>query len=299
MAGNETVDKVKGVFSTQEIKKIGTGTTTKRTVQKNFWFVETLADGRLECQPLNSNFVPSGPKRMITMDELIEKFAPEPEFYMSSVFPKMMELKKNIESGDEHRNKGENFAAEHEYSAALQIDEDNVRANFGIGLTYMKRGESDRAQDIFERLLNLEGSYAPEHKHLFNEFGINLRKTKMFTQAVEYYERALTITDTDEGIHINLARTLLEKKDFTKCTEHLIEALRIAPGHESANKFLEWLMAKNYIPAELHTKSKDALAGKLAAKPKPKQATASESEAKVEQPQVNAASIDPETINLG
>ncbi len=261
MIGDGTIEKVKGVFSTQEIKKIGTGTTTRRTVQKNFWFVENLSDGNLECQPLNSNFVPSGPKRTITMDELIEKFAPEPEFYMSSVFPKMMELQNNIDAGDGHRAKGENFAAEHEYGAALQIDEENVRANFGIGLTYMQRGDSDKAQDIFERLLNLEGAYAEEHKHLFNEFGINLRKTKMFTQAVEYYERALTLSAKDEGIHINLARALLEKKDFANCTEHLFKALELAPQHESGKKFLEWLLAKNLVPNEMLSKAQAVVAG--------------------------------------
>ncbi len=259
MTGNANIENVKGVFSTQEIRKIGTGTTTRRTVQKNFWFVESLADGKLECQPLNSNFVPSGPKKTISMDELIEKFAPEPEFYMSSVFPKMMEMQKNIDSGDNHRSKGENFAAEHEYSAALQIDEENVRANFGIGLTYMQRGEGDKAQDIFERLLNLEGAYAEEHKHLFNEFGINLRKTKMFDQAVEYYERALTLTSNDEGIYINLARTLLDKKDFAKCTENLLKALELAPTHESGRKFLEWLLAKNLVPQQYTSLAQKAL----------------------------------------
>ncbi len=293
MSSDVTVEKVKGVFSTQEIKKIGTGTTTKRTVQKNFWFVESLSDGNLECQPLNSNFVPSGPKKTITMDELIEKFAPEPEFYMSSVFPKMMEMQKNLDAGDGHRAKGENFAAEHEYSAALQIDEDNVRANFGIGLTYMQRGESDKAQDIFERLLNLEGSYDAEHKHLFNEFGINLRKTKMFNQAIEYYERALTLTTNDEGIHINLARTLLEKKDFQKCTEHLLKALELAPKHESAKKFLEWLLAKNFVPAELVTSSQKALASE---EPKADPATEGASDDASATPE---QTTNAETVNLG
>ncbi len=274
MTGNANIENVKGVFSTQEIRKIGTGTTTRRTVQKNFWFVETISEGKLECQPLNSNFVPSGPKKTISMDELIEKFAPEPEFYMSSVFPKMMELQKNIDAGDNHRSKGENFAAEHEYDAALQIDEENVRANFGIGLTYMQRGESDKAQDIFERLLNLEGAYAEEHKHLFNDFGINLRKTKMLDQAVEYYERALTLTSNDEGIFINLARTLLDKKDFAKCTENLLKALELAPKHESARKFLEWLLAKSLVPQPYITLAQNALAkGNPAPEPAPAHAS--------------------------
>ena len=85
--------QVRGVFSTQEVRKVGTGTTTRKTVQKNFWFVEQQGNV-IQCQPLNPNYVPSGPKRTITLDELLSKFAPEPEFYLNSVFPKMMELQR-------------------------------------------------------------------------------------------------------------------------------------------------------------------------------------------------------------
>lgn len=102
--------EVRGVFSTQEIRKVGTGTTTRKTVQKTFWFIEQHGDV-IECQPLNPNYVPSGPKRKITMDELIGKFAPEPEFYMNSVYPKMQEMQRSVDNGDEHRDKGETFAA--------------------------------------------------------------------------------------------------------------------------------------------------------------------------------------------
>ena len=165
---------VRGVFSTQEIRKVGTGTTTRKTVQKTFWFVEQHGDV-IECQPLNANYVPSGPKRKITMDELIAKFSPEPEFYQMSVYPKMREVEQSVNNGDSHREKGETFAAEYEYTRALKVDVENVRANFGIGLTYMERGELDKAQDIFDRLLKLDGAFDAEHKHLFNEFGINLR----------------------------------------------------------------------------------------------------------------------------
>ena len=89
------------VFSTQEITPVGTGTTTRKTVQKTFWFIEQHGDV-IECQPLNPNYVPSGPKRKITMDELISKFAPEPEFYLNSVYPKMQELQRSVDNGDNH-----------------------------------------------------------------------------------------------------------------------------------------------------------------------------------------------------
>lgn len=241
--------EVRGVFSTQEIRKVGTGTTTRKTVQKTFWFVEQHGDS-IECQPLNSNYVPSGPKRKITMDELIAKFSPEPEFYQMSVYPKMREIEQSVDKGDSHREKGETFAAEYEYSRALKVDESNVRANFGIGLTYMERGELDKAQNIFDRLVKLDGAFEAEHKHLFNEFGINLRKHKMLSQSVEYYRRALQLTANDENLHMNLARALLETKDIDGCLEQLFAALELSPRHEISLKFLAWLLQKSMVPAE-------------------------------------------------
>ncbi len=239
---------VKGVFSTQEIKKIGTGTTTRRTVQKGYWFIETIEGGKLECQPLNNNYVPSGPKRTITMDELIDKYSPEPEFYMGSVLPKMQELQNKVDSGDEHRQKGENFAAEHEYGTALQIDEDNVRANFGIGLTYLQRGDAEKAKNIFERLVRLEGTFEPKHKHLFNDFGISLRKSAMHHEACDYYLRAIELTAADENLYFNLARSYLELKDYNNCMINLLKVLEFDPNHETGLKFISWMYKKNFIP---------------------------------------------------
>ena len=245
------IEHIRGVFSTQEVKRVGTGTTTRKTVQKSFWFVSQEPDGSLECQPLNANYVPSGPKRTLNMEELIEKFAPEPEFYLNSVYPKMQELKRTVEQADTHRAKGETFAAEFEYGTALKVDEDNVRANFGIGLTYLQRGEADKADNIFERLVKLDAAFESEHKHLFNDFGISLRKNKMVSQAVIYYTRALELSAQDENLHVNMARALMEAKDMSGCVEHLLEALQLAPGHESACKFLEWLFIKNMVPETL------------------------------------------------
>lgn len=242
--------EVRGVFSSQEIRKVGTGTTTRKTVQKTFWFVEQHGDV-IECQPLNTNYVPSGPKRKITMDELIAKFSPEPEFYMNSVFPKMQELQQSIENGDTHRENGETFAAEYEYSRALKLDTDNVRANFGIGLTYLERGDNAKAQDIFQRLVKLDAAFEPEHKHLFNDFGISLRKNKMLNESLEYYQRALELTKNDENLYMNMARVLLETRDMGGCVDNLLEALRLSPHHEPSLKFLSWLIQRQLVPAEM------------------------------------------------
>lgn len=270
--------EVRGVFSTQEIRKVGTGTTTRKTVQKTFWFVEQHGN-EIECQPLNTNYVPSGPKRKISMEDLINKFSPEPEFYMNSVYPKMQELQYSVRQGDRYRESGETFAAEYEYSRALKVDEDNVRANFGIGLTYLERGDASKAQDIFERLVKLDAAFEPQHKHLFNEFGINLRKNKMLAESREYYARALQLSPKDENLNMNMARVLLESKDMDGCVDYLLEALRLAPRHEQSLKFMSWLIQKNLIPAGKMEDVKQAIAASKAAAPAPAAAPAAPSAA--------------------
>ena len=261
-------ERIRGVFSSQEIRKVGTGTTTRKTVQKTFWYAEQDADGSILLQALNAAYVPTGPKRIITREELINSYSPEPEFYVQSVFPKMRELEQTIDKGDEHREKGETFSAEFEYDNALKVDEENVRANFGIGLTYLQRGEVDKADNIFGRLVNLEAAFQPEHKHLFNDFGINLRKNKMYKQSVDYYNRALELSDADENLHINVARALLEEQQYTQCAEHLLAALSLDPGNATAIKFLGWMEKRNLIPPSLKRSIHDILRqGELAVEP--------------------------------
>ncbi len=246
--GEKKHDKINGVFSTQIISKVGTGTTVRKTVKKTYWMVDETDTGEIDIQPLNVNYVPSGPKRRVSKDEFLEKFSPEPEFYVNTVYPKMREMNMAVVEGEKHREKGEMFSAELEFNHALTIDEENVRANFGLGLTYLERGDDSKANDIFQRLVKLEAAFETEHKHLFNEFGINLRKNKMFDQSVEYYQRALGLSQVDENLHYNIARAWFEKQNYAKVKEHLDEAMRINPAFEEGKKFLDYLAKKNLVP---------------------------------------------------
>ena len=240
-------EKIKGVFSTQTLMKIGTGTTQRKTVQKSYWFAQELEDGRIEIQPLNKNYVPSGPKKVITKEELLEKFIPEPEFYTYEVYPRIRELNKTIARADRHRIRGETYSAEFEYKNALKVDEENIRANFGLGLTYLDRGDTEKAQNIFERLVKLDAAFEKEHKHLFNEFGIKLRKNKMYKQCLEYYQRALELAPEDDHLLYNIARCYFEMKDYNKCKEYLEKSLELNPDLEEAKKFMEFLQKKGLV----------------------------------------------------
>jgi tetratricopeptide (TPR) repeat protein len=251
--------RIQGVFSSQEVRRVGTGTTTRKTIQKSYWQCGELPDGSLEVQPLNANYIPSGPKRAISKDEFLKNFAPEPEFYVANVLPKLKELNKTVARAERYRQNKEYYSAEMEYTNALKVDEENVRANFGLGITYLERGENSKAEDILARLVKLDGAFEQEHKHLFNEFGINLRKNRMLDQAIAYYRRALELSSQDENLYYNMARAYLEKKQSAEAFACLLKGLELNPGQEILVKFLAWMITNNLIPEDGKAEAAQAL----------------------------------------
>lgn len=247
--------RIKGVFSSEKVAKVGAGTTVRKTTQTMYWFAEEDEHGVVWVQPLNPNYVPSGPKQEIEKDLFLEQYSPEPEFYTSKVYPSIRKLNQTIAKADRHRSNGETFSAEFEYGNALRVDEENIRANFGLGLTYLDRGDTDKADNIFQRLVKMEAAFEAEHKHLFNDFGINLRKNEMYDQAVEYYKKALVLSPTDENLHYNLARAYFAKSDITNTVNHLRQCLQLNKDLDIAKKFLLYLKKNNLLPANASTAS--------------------------------------------
>lgn len=187
---------------------------------------------------------------------------PEPEVYERQVLLKMRQFEGILEKAAEYREKNKNARAACEYRRALVLDEENIRANFGAGLVYLTQGDKEKAGEIFKRLLGLQGTFEERHKHMFNEFGISMRKNKMFQEAVEYYGRALELTRDDENLHINIARLLCEQKKFAACAQHLIQALRLVPGNKTVIDFLTRMKSKNIIPLHVQPEVGRALEAK-------------------------------------
>ncbi|WP_243547382.1 tetratricopeptide repeat protein [Pseudodesulfovibrio tunisiensis] len=235
---------IQGVFSIEKAMKIGAGTTARRVRQTMNYFVQELDDGFVEIQPLSSENMPVGAKERITRDELLKDYLPNPELY-KEVMTRMREIRKAVARGDKFRKRGESFTAEFEYNKALALDEMNVRANFGVGMCYIQRGETEKAQEVFERIIRIDAAFEDEHKHLFNEYGIQLRKNGMFAEAADYYNRALELTRKDENLFYNLARARFEGEKYAEALEAVEQCLALAPGHEEGARLRNYIKKKN------------------------------------------------------
>ncbi|GAB7023776.1 tetratricopeptide repeat protein [Salidesulfovibrio brasiliensis] len=242
--GIDSLDElVRCAFSTTRELTIGTGTTKRKQDSKILWMVEQQAEDAYAVRKINSQFVPVGEETIITGDKLFREFTPEVEIHLTKVEPAMVKLHRTLERGDLHRLVGERDEAELEYSSALEIDELNVRAIFGLGIVLAQRGAKRRAKAVFRDIVKLDAAFNEEHKHLFNEFGISLRKAKLFDEAVQYYTRAMELTESDDHLHYNMARVHYELGQWGECADHLDHSLRLNGELEEAVMLCKLILA--------------------------------------------------------
>ncbi|MFW5735652.1 MAG: Tfp pilus assembly protein PilF [Oceanidesulfovibrio sp.] len=242
---------IRGVFSTQTKARVGFGATRKNTAQTVYMYVEEQDDGRFAVQALNSSYVPTEEKQFITREELLKHYLPEPGIYMKRFLPAVRELENAVRRGEEHLENKELFSAEFEFKNALRIDEENIRATFGLGLTYLERGEKDKGELVFKRLGNIEGAFEEAHKHLFNEFGIMLRKQGLLEQSLQHYSRAFRLCRNDEHLLYNMSRVLYEKGRLKAALWVLKRAMKLNPEFEEGKELLNALGKTASKPVEI------------------------------------------------
>lgn len=215
-----------------------------RLSQRVFVYAEEQEPGKVAIWRLGRNFVPTGTRRLITRERLLADYLPEPSLYINKVVPLMRRLDETVSAADRHRERQELFAAEFEYKNALRLNEDHVKATFGLGLTYLERQEKHNADIVFHKIMRLEAAFTPEHKHLFNDFGIRMRKLGMYAEAMQYYIRAYRLCRTDEHLLYNMARTLYEKGRLRSARMLLAKALRLNAGFPEGLAFMAFLESR-------------------------------------------------------
>lgn len=202
------------VVSDKKSNKLGQGGTAQQTARSIYYYAEGDQEGSVFLQALNSAHVPSGKKRTITLEEFMDSFRPEPLFYYNKVKPAIEGVEAEIEKGESHLEAGRPDQASKCFSRVLAVDEENIRGVFGLGMAYMAAGKLDDAEAILGRIMELEMAFAPEHIHLFNRFGIQMRKAGMLRQALDYYAKAATLNGDDEHLHFNTCRIHYELEDM-------------------------------------------------------------------------------------
>lgn len=240
------MDVIRGIFSTKSVSTDESGAEVQRKV---YWLVREQADGTFRVQPLSKSFVPTGEAKSVTRDGFLDRFEPEPEFYIESVSRKKRGADDVLGLEGPVDDAGLPLAGL-DLAAAQKANEENVRANFNLGLMLLTQNRAGKAQDIFDRILRLSGPFDGEHKHLFNSMGIRLRKARLYDAALKFYERAVSLAPDDENIYHNMARALFEKGEMKMAMDRLKKSLDLNPGLRESRQFVRYLRRRYLGPAK-------------------------------------------------
>ena len=234
-------DKIQGIFSVEKTAKIGTGSTEKKVKQQMYCQAIEKEDGQIEVRYLGKNDEPIDISERIPKDVFVRDSVFHPYFLEERKAEKEKKANKKILTAEEHVKKNELHSAEYEYNLALRIDEENLRAYFGIGNVYLKMGEKDKAKDIFVKISKIDAIFEEKNKHFFNDCAIQLRKQELYTEAIDYYNKSIELCAEDENIFFNLSRAYFENNELKEAKEKIIKALKINPEFKEAKAYFYYL----------------------------------------------------------
>jgi len=238
----QTPEITLGYYVERIKSKVGTGDTSKKATMENYWLASQGDQGCVRMELLDMHDQLTGFVEMVHLDEVPGRFEHVPNFSPRQVSVRQKQADPVTARAERHLEAKEYLSAEFEYSNALKLDEQNVRANFGLGKTYLAIGQTDKAANVFRKLSTIEAVLEPQNKHIFNEFGISLRKMGLFVEAVRHYHRALSLTAGDENLWFNLGRALYEGGQPKQALGAVKKALEINPNFEEARQYLAGIM---------------------------------------------------------
>jgi len=235
MAAHTFQGKIKGVFFEESTITLGTGHTQKTQKVKNYCRAEQNDDNIVKVTYLGNDGQPTGIRIEVPLDDFLGKYSLEPNYKAKT--KEERETEKHIARAEKHRSRNEYHSAEWEYTSALKIDAESIRANFGIGTLYMEMGNKEKAKEVFNKLCKIEAIFEEENKHIFNEFGIELRKANMHDEALSNYMKAIEISPKDENLFFNISRLYYDNKDWDNALKWIGKAIEINPYFRDGKLF--------------------------------------------------------------
>ncbi len=201
--------------------------------------------------PLTNSLEPDGEPCIISHAELDKEYGHEPglsALMTEDTLSRMVEHLHTVlpvQEPDLPDDWGE--ATEDGVPANDEEVERAARADFAVALTSLRRGDLDHAVHLFNRLVGEDRQHPREHRHMFTEFGINLRKSGLPDMAVKHHEYALGLNPSDDHIHFNIARAYYDMGKVQKALSHLDESLKLNPDLAVSQLFKAYILQQTAL----------------------------------------------------
>ncbi len=238
--------KFLGVFSLK--------TATRSGAKPNF-FIWQLPDGSYAAQELDASFSQRGPARRIPAAGLEKAFKFEPSILAAPVTtPDFRQLA--VPAPKKEQPAGETLAGLERARKAKQL-EMNLRDSFDKALRAIGRPRDRKgALAALERIARTRDGIEPQHKFMFRDFGVALRKKKLNELALECARRAVALSPQDDHARFNLARILDIVGNYDEAQAQLGAARKLDPRESIYDRFTNYLKKKRSL--EQRTPDTDA-----------------------------------------
>ena len=231
------INILEGVYSETKIQTIGTMSTARTQKIIDYYRCSQVDEKTMMVQILDMDGELLPIKEKVSLTDFLKRFTYEPDKFKTKKTAAEITAEKHAAMAEKHVARKEYNSAEFEYGKAIKVDQENVRANFGLGKVYLETGDTVKAAEIFGRLSRQDNMMAPDNKHFFNDLGRELRGLKLYDQAMDFYEKARSMMGSDdENLLFNIARAAYEKGDQDRAKIYLTQALALNPELELALK---------------------------------------------------------------
>lgn len=215
----------------------------KGQTQKQMHFVWADTSGKFRVQALDGAFQPVGDKKLIGPAEFKRNYTHEPSVMAVPVNTGQpwadSSAKQPKTSSSQLQMPG--LAPDSKEPEAKQT-ENYLRNFFGKTLKRCRfPRERDAALNSLKTIIEVEEGIVPEHKFMFADFGIALRKNALLELSLACCKRVLDISPDDDHAHFNIARILFEMGQLDDAEQHLLTAQSINSDEGIYQKMLDYI----------------------------------------------------------
>lgn len=128
----------------------------------------------------------------------------------------------------------------------------SLRAEFAMNVMRLRRGDKNGAVRAFRRMVGVSDGIVAAHKHMFTDFGMDLRKSQLNDLALSSFQRALDLAPDDSHALFNVGRVLYELGKYREAGKYLDRALNLEPDLACALRLKEKIRAgvSAFVPQE-------------------------------------------------
>lgn len=212
---------IRGIYCMEMAMRSSSG--EFRTTCKSYCHAIEDGHGRVHIQRLDSDMRPVGGKSFMVRDEFLERY---------------------VRAGDPRGGDTEAIDVGPSGSSAV-FDETRAIEAFDRGRAAFARGDRPGCERLARKAVSGPGRITADHKHVFNSFGLWLRRSGMPDIAADSYRRAIEAEGGDENLLFNLARAQADAGAVAEAIVSLRQCLKLNPEFDHASMFLAHLETKS------------------------------------------------------